>query len=680
MDFANVYAQGFARVAARVVPVHLARPDKNAQAIIEDLRALEDTGVAVVAYPELSVTGCSCGDLFLQDVLLDASDAAVGSIVEASRDLRPVIIVGAPVRDADRLYNCAVVVHRGRILGIVPTSYLLGHRQSFLNRWFSPAAPEAPHPVRVGPWEAPLGAAQIFHAEDVEGLRIHVEIGDDAWAPIAPSTRAAMAGATVCVTISASPTAIGTADERAGAIRSASARCHAAHVFTSSGPGESSTDQWWDGQTFVYECGDLLGTSERFPTAASGTMVDVDLRRITAARRRRGGVDADPLAQASAPFASTGFRLDPPSSDLGLRREVDRFPFVPSDPDRLARDCHEAFTIQVQALARRLEATGNPNPVIGVSGGLDSTHALLVCAKAMDLLGRPRSDILAFTLPGFATSEGTRTSAEALMDAVGATAEVHDIRPMATQMLQDLGHPFASGEPVYDVTFENVQAGVRTDFLFRVANQRHGLVVGTGDLSELALGWCTFGVGDHMAHYGVNAGVPKTLIQHLVRWVASQALFSDDVTTVLETIVDQEISPELVPPADGKTLQSTESIIGPYALHDFFLYHIFRFGEKPSRIAFLAWHAWRGPSSQAVMWRRGDDPRVSYGLGTIRGWLEAFLTRFFSSQFKRSTLPDGPRVHDGGTLSPRGDWKMPSDAHATTWLKELGDNVPSEDM
>jgi len=357
---------------------------------------------------------------------------------------------------------------------------------------------------------------------------------------------------------------------------------------------------------------------------------------------------------------------------------VDRYPFVPNDPDRLALDCYEAYSIQVAGLEQRLRAIGNPRVVIGVSGGLDSTHALIVAARAMDRLGRPRSDILAFTLPGFATSEHTKTNATALATALGVTFEEISIVPLATRMLHDLGHPFADGHPVYDVTFENVQAGLRTDILFRAANQRGGIVLGTGDLSELALGWCTYGVGDQMSHYTVNSGVPKTLIQHLIRWAISERMFDDSVNATLRSILDTEITPELVPTGEDEQPQSTQATVGPYNLQDFSLYYTLRYGYRPRKIAYLAWNAWHDPESGA--WPAGirDDEKVAYELAEIRGWLEVFLKRFFGfSQFKRSALPNGPKVVAGGSLSPRGDWRAPSDGNARIWLADL-ENIPTD--
>ena len=470
------------------------------------------------------------------------------------------------------------------------------------------------------------------------------------------------------------------AEDRRLLVRSASARCSAAYAYAAAGEGESTTDLSWDGQTMVYECGDLLGESERFPQGPRRTVVDVDLERIRQERMRQGTFD-DNRHQArveTGDFAEIAFTLDPPTGDIGLRRKVDRFPFVPDDAERLALDCYEAYNIQVSGLEQRLRAIGQPKVVIGVSGGLDSTHALIVAAKAMDRLERPRSDIVAITMPGFATGETTKSYATRLSKALGVTFEELDIRPAATQMLTDMGHPFANGEEVYDVTFENVQAGLRTDYLFRIANQRGGIVLGTGDLSELALGWCTYGVGDQMSHYTVNSGVPKTLIQHLIRWVVDSEQLGEaggEVNDLLTEIVGQEITPELVPTREGEQPQSTEGTIGPYALHDFTLFHVLRYGARPSKIAFLATHAWSDPETGEWPPNFPEDRRPSYDLGEIRHWLETFLKRFFASQFKRSALPNGPKVSAGGTMSPRGDWRMPSDASAAAWLAEL-ENVP----
>ncbi|WP_166390514.1 NAD(+) synthase [Nocardioides ochotonae] len=680
MDFYSAYAHGFARVAAVTLPVRVADPATNLASVLEQARACHDEGVAVAVFPELCLSGYALDDLFLQDPLLDAVRASIEVLVSASVDLTPVLVVGAPLVHGNRVLNAAVVVHRGRVLGVAPKSYLPTYREFYERRWFAPGDDVTGTVVLAGQ-EAPIGPDLIFDAVDVPGLVLHAEVCEDMWVPVPPSAEAALAGATVLANLSGSPITVGRAEDRRLMVRSASSRCLAAYVYAAAGQGESSTDLSWDGQTMVYEHGELLGESERFPDGPRRTVVDLDLDRIRLERLRTGTFDDNRRAVAARSagrwFRRVEFRLDPPSGDLGLRRSVDRFPFVPDDPERLAQDCYEAYNIQVSGLEQRLRAIGDPKIVIGVSGGLDSTHALIVAANAMDRLGRPRSDILAFTLPGFATSEATRTNAVRLMESLGTTYETIDITAAARQMLSDMGHPFARGEEVYDVTFENVQAGLRTDYLFRLANQRGGIVLGTGDLSELALGWCTYGVGDQMSHYNVNAGVPKTLIQHLIRWVIGHDQFDADTVEVLQEILEQEISPELVPSREDERPQSTEDVVGPYALQDFTLFHVLRYGMRPSRIAFLAWHAWH--DAAAGQWPPGfpADKRVAYDLDEVRHWLEVFVRRFFASQFKRSALPNGPKVSAGGTMSPRGDWRMPSDASPAAWLADLESVPPS---
>jgi NAD+ synthase (glutamine-hydrolysing) len=517
----------------------------------------------------------------------------------------------------------------------------------------------------------PFGPDLLLAATDVPGLVLHVEVCEDMWVHVPPSAEAALAGATVLLNLSGSPITVGRAEDRKLMCRSASSRCLAAYVYAAGGQGESTTDLSWDGQTMIHENGVLLAETDRFPDGPRRSVADVDLDLLRLERMRMGTFDDNRRThlERTGAFRRIPFTLDAPDADLGLRRAVERFPFVPADVERLNLDCYEAYNIQVAGLQQRVRAIGDPKIVIGVSGGLDSTHALIVAAQAMDRCGRPRSDILAFTLPGFATSGSTKENAHRLMRSLGVTAEELDIRPTAELMLKEIGHPYAQGEPVYDVTFENVQAGLRTDYLFRIANQRGGIVLGTGDLSELALGWATYGVGDQMSHYNVNGGIPKTFIQHLIRWVISSEQFEADVGETLAAILDTEISPELVP---GDELQSTESNVGPYALQDFTLFYVLRYGMRPSKIGFLAWHAWH--DAQAGTWPPGfpDAKRAEYDLPEIRRWLEVFCRRFFAfAQFKRSALPNGPKVSAGGSLSPRGDWRAPSDSTATAWLRDL---------
>ncbi|WP_125772751.1 NAD(+) synthase [Antribacter gilvus] len=676
MDFYSAYAHGFARVAACTIPVAVADPAANAAAVLQQARGCHDDGVAVAVFPELCLSGYAIDDLHLQDTLLEAVLAALEEIVAASADLLPMLVVGAPLRAGSRLLNAAVVVHQGRILGVAPKSYLPNYREFYEKRWFAPGDDRHGDTMTILGEDVPLGPDLIFRATDVPGLAVHAEVCEDMWVPVPPSSEAALAGATVLLNLSGSPITVARAEDRRLLVRSQSFRCLAAYVFAAAGQGESSTDLSWDGQTMVYETGDLLGETERFPDGPRRTVVDVDLDKLRQERLRQGSFDDNRRGLGSRPFRDVPFAVRPPVGDVGLRRKVDRFPFVPDDPERLALDCYEAYNIQVSGLEQRLHAIGHPKVVIGVSGGLDSTHALIVAAKAMDRLGRPRSDIHAFTMPGFATSAVTKERATRLSHALGVTFEELDIRPAAEQMLKDLDHPFSTGAKQYDVTFENVQAGLRTDYLFRLANHRGGIVLGTGDLSELALGWCTYGVGDQMSHYAVNTGVPKTLIQHLIRWVIDSGQFEADTDAVLREILTQEITPELIPTEVGETPQSTEATVGPYALQDFSLFWTLRFGYRPSKIAFLAWHAWQAADDGA--WPPGYpvEGRAEYDLATVRRWLGVFVRRFFASQFKRSALPNGPKVAAGGTMSPRGDWRMPSDASPAAWLAELERNVP----
>lgn len=711
MEFRSVYDQGFARIAAVTAPVAPANPAKNAQTTIDLLQEAQTQGVAVAVFPELNLTGYAIDDLFLQEVLLEQTLAAIESVRQASAELTVMAVVGAPLRQGNRLYNCALAIQGGRVYAVAPKTFLPNYREFYEKRHFasgasasatsitlpgvgdgatqdnavaaSPAGnPSSPAAAPASPSGAvvPFGNKLLLDFPHIPGMVLHMEVCEDLWVPVAPSAQAALAGANVLVNLSGSPITVGRADDRELLARSASLRCNAAYVYAAAGEGESSTDLSWDGQTMIYELGEKLAETERFPQGPRMAVADVDIRTLASERLRQGSFDDNRIEQqgAASDYRTISVPLVPTRADIGLRRPLDRFPFVPDDPARLAQDCYEAYSIQVAGLEQRLRAIGNPKLVIGVSGGLDSTHALIVAARAMDRLGRPRSDIIAITMPGFATTAGTKRNAIDLATRLGCTFEEIDIRPVATQMLKDMGHPFGRGEEVYDVTFENVQAGLRTDFLFRIANERGGIVLGTGDLSELALGWCTFGVGDQMAHYGVNAGIPKTLIQHLIRWVVAEKIFDDAVGATLLSVLDTEISPELVPSKEGEPIQSTQAKIGPYPLQDFTLFQVLRRGARPSRIAFLAEKAWHDASTGH--WPVGipESEQVAYQLPEIRKWLELFIKRFFANQFKRSTLPNGPKVVAGGTLSPRGDWRMPSDASGAAWLSELERNVPKE--
>jgi len=677
-EFRSIYRHGLVRVAACTTRCTLADPAANAAAILDVARACHQRGAALAVFPELGVSGYAISDLLHQSTLLDAVETAIGDIVAASGELLPLLLVGAPLRHAGALYNCALAIHRGRLLGVVPKVHLPNYREFYEPRHFVVGDGMVGGAITIGEHSAPFGTDLLFAATDLPGFVVHAEICEDIWVPVPPSSQAALAGATVLANLSASNITIGKAETRRLLCASQSARCVAAYLYAAAGAGESTTDLAWDGQASIFENGATLAETERFPAASQFALGDIDLDMLRHERMQMGSFDTN-RRRNPAEYRIVGFRLDPPAGDIGVARTIERYPFVPADADRLEQDCYEAYNIQVSGLAQRLRATGIRRVVIGVSGGLDSTHALIVCARAVDLLELPRGNILGYTMPGFATSAHTKSNAIALMKALGVTWEELDIRPAAERMLADIEHPFARGEPVYDLTFENVQAGLRTDYLFRLANQHNGIVIGTGDLSELALGWCTYGVGDQMSHYNVNAGVPKTLIQHLIRWVISSQQFKPDVAATLDAILSTEISPELVPAKDGETPQSTEAHIGPYALQDFNLYYTLRHGFVPSKIAFLALHAW-GDVAQGD-WPPGFPPerRGAYDLPTIRKWLEVFLRRFFAfSQFKRSAMPNGPKVSAGGSLSPRGDWRAPSDGNANAWLAELDRNVPKD--
>jgi len=646
--------------------VRVADPAHNAGQVLAQMREAAARRAAVVLFPELCLSAYSCEDLFQQRALLDASLAALARVVEASAALPVVTVVGLPLALEHQLYNCAAVVAGGRVLGVVPKTYLPNYREFYERRQFSSGDSAVRDTVDLpGARGVPFGSRLLFRLEDQPLATLHVELCEDLWVPLPPSTYAALAGATLLLNLSASNVTIAKADYRRELVGGQSARCLAACLYAAAGPGESTTDLAWDGHALVYEDGTRLAESRRFSREPQLLTADVDLERLSQERMRQTSF-GQTLERHRGELA--GFRVIPVALELPRRgrllpeRRWERFPYVPADPARRAERCAEVYEIQVQGLVKRLEFSGLRKVVIGISGGLDSTHALLVCARALDALGLPRANILAYTMPGFATSRRTLEQAHGLMRAVGASAHELDIRPSAGQMLRDIGHPYARGERVYDVTFENVQAGERTSHLFRLANLHGALVVGTGDLSELALGWCTYGVGDQMSHYAVSASVPKTLIQHVIRWVAETGRLGAEASATLGAILETEISPELVP-ADGgeaEPAQETEAAIGPFELQDFTLYYTLRFGYPPPKVAFLAWCAWR----------------EKYPIGAIKATLRIFLDRFFrQSQFKRSAIPNAPKVGSGGSLSPRGDWRAPSDGEAAPWLAAL-DLVP----
>ena len=682
--FDSLYRHGYVRVAAGVPRVRVGDPIHNAERTIALIRRAAEADAGLVVFPELGLTAYTSEDLFRQDALIDAAREAVWRIAAQTASLLPVSVVGAALRAEDGLFNCAVVIHRGEVLGVVPKSYIPEYREFYEKRHFRADRDRVRDTIDLGRGEVPFGADLVFACRDVPGLAVAAEICEDVWTAIPPSTFGAMAGATVLVNLSASNITIGKADYRRTLAQSHSARTISAYIYTAAGLGESTTDLAWDGQALIYENGDELGETKRFSDADELLTADVDLGRLIADRTDTsswGDLIHDNRARV-AQVRRIAFELRPPAKRLRLGRRVERFPYVPANPRTRNERCEETYQIQVNGLETRLLSTGIEKLVIGVSGGLDSTHALIVAARAMDRLGLPRANVLGYTMPGFATSRGTLANSHELMRALGVSAAEIDIRPSAEQMLKDLGHPADRGEPAYDVTYENVQAGERTSHLFRLANHHGALVIGTGDLSELALGWSTYGVGDQMSHYNVNASVPKTLIQFILRWAIDTDQFGEGADRVLDRVLNTEISPELVPhedPDQDGPVQRSEHTVGPYELQDFFLYWVLRFGYRPSKVAWLAHHAWG--DRDTGLWPDLIPPerRNEYSMDEIKHWLGVFLERFFhTSQFKRSAVPNSPKVGSGGSLSPRGDWRAPSDGNADAWLTELKEAVPDE--
>ena len=683
-DFFNLYNHGFIRVAVGTPELRVADPSFNGARTIELMEQAEREKAVLALFPELGLTSYSCEDLFHQQALLDSALEALRSVLQASEALNLIAVVGMPLQVDHLLFNCAVVIHRGKILGIVPKTFLPNYREFYEYRQFAPASAALSSTIDVlGQGDIPFGERLLFQCQEERRFTFFVEICEDLWVPISPSSGAALAGATVILNLSASNITIAKDEYRHSLVATQSARCLAAYLYTAAGTGESTTDLAWDGHAIVYENGDLVAESERFRYDSQLVVAELDLERLALERMRQNsfGQSMQRHQEELCRFRTVSFNIALPNKGrLLCRRLYDRFPYVPSDLAVRDQRCYEAYNIQVQGIVKRLQSSKVSKLVIGISGGLDSTHALIVAARAMDVLKLPRSNILSYTMPGFATSQRTMANAKALMAAVGCASHELDIRPACEQMLRDINHPYARGEPVYDITFENVQAGERTNHLFRLANLHQGLVLGTSDLSELALGWCTYGVGDHMSHYSINASVPKTLIQFLIRWAADTNQLGEKASRVLRSILDTEFSPELIPgdPNGEQPTQRTEDVIGPYELQDFNLYYTTRFGYLPSKIAFLCYSSWRDGS----LGQWPDIPearRHQYTLPEIKRWLSVFALRFFQlSQFKRSCIPNAPKVGSGGSLSPRGDYRAPSDSEATAWLEEIG-QIPDQD-
>jgi len=676
VSFFNLYTHNFIRAAVGIPEVRVADPAFNAAQTIALMRQAAERHAVLAVFPELGLSAYSCEDLFHQQALLDASRTALQQVLEASRGVPLVAVVGVPVQVDGLLYNCAAVIADGKLLGLAPKTYLPNYREFYELRQFTPGDYCTRESIDLcGQSGVPFGTRLIFQAAEQPLLTLFVEICEDLWTPIPPSSQAALAGATVLINLSASNITVGKDDYRRELVNNQSARCMAAYLYCAAGYGESTTDLAWDGHGLIYENGSRVAETERFEYGSHLVTGDIDLDRIAQDRMRTNSFGQSVARHAGVVggFRTIPFSLPlPGAGPLPLERSYERFPYVPADPATRDQRCHEVYEIQVQGLVKRLKAMSSDKVVIGISGGLDSTQALIVCARAMDVMGLPRRNILAYTMPGFATSERTLDQSRRLMAAVGATAYEVDIRPSCLQMFKDIGHPFSEGKPVYDVTFENVQAGERTSHLFRLANVHNAPVVGTSDLSELALGWCTYGVGDHMAHYHVNASVPKTLIQYLIRYVARTNQLGPQVSAVLQDVLDTPISPELVPgKSEMEPGQSTEAVVGPYELQDFHLYYTLRFGFLPAKVAFMAWCTWR--ERRVGNWPDiPADRRNQYAIGDIKKWLAVFVRRFFQfAQYKRSAIPNAPKVGSGGSLSPRSDYRAPSDSEATVWLADV---------
>lgn len=639
---------GFVRVAAATPVTHVGNCPKNAEQIIDLMRHAADDGVAIVALPELSITGYTAADLLQQPFMLREAEIALENIVNMTSTVPVIAIVGMPIAAAGRLYNCAVVISEGEIKGAVPKTYLPTYGEFYEGRWFSSPTANTPSTITLGKAEIPFGTDLIFTCSD-QRVKFGIEICEDLWAPVAPSTFLALQGAQIIINISASNEYVSKDAYRANLIKMQSAKTISAYVYTSSGKGESTTDLVFGGATFIAENGTILARGERFQQSAHYVTADVDIERLEVMRLKTSTYFSPDTQNHPVRIVPVSLRGDLLPDNIN--RVFPRTPFVPSDTEDRAANCAEIFNIQTNGLAQRMMASHATKAVIGVSGGLDSTLALLVAAKTMDLMGRPRTDVIGITMPGFGTTSRTHNNALGLMQAIGVTIQEIDITASCKQHLADIG----VSESDRSVTYENAQARERTQILMDYANKVGGIVVGTGDLSELALGWATY-CGDQMSMYGVNAGIPKTLVKYIVKYVSDTDM-TDKPRHFLKDIIDTPISPELLPADEnGNINQKTEDLVGPYELHDFFLYYILRFGFGPERVMLMATKAFEGVYTRPV----------------IKKWLTTFLRRFFAQQFKRSCMPDGPKVGNV-SLSPRGDWRMPSDATAEMWLNLLED-------
>lgn len=691
MTFASPYAHGFARVAAITIPSHPGEPDRNVPEIAAAARQAARQGACVAVFPEMCISGYTLDDLVFSERLLASVEKGIELLAKATSDCAELIVVGAPLRIAGQIYDCAVFLARGKVIALTPKVFLSSEayeKRDFTSGAHLPADARWEAPQIPGASEAPIGNG-IINIEDVAGLAVGAEVGSDGAAARSLALSLVLQGASVIVNPATYPATLEGGEQQRLLAGATSRRGICAYVSAGAGNGESSSDAAWEGRTFIYQDGSKLTETEPFPSETQIALADIDLTALANRRRRESGFADARAGQPEKPWevkirlgvgaAGAAIPFDPwanvsnaatsKDAQVALGPAPARFPFLPTDQAGIDRACRQAFEIQVYGLKKRLQAVGNPKMVLGVSGGLDSTQAILVCSEVATRLGLEKSQILAYTLPGFATSEGTKSHAYRLCESLGIKCEEIDIRPAARQMLADMGHPFAEGAAQYDVTFENVQAGLRTDYLFRIANHQGGLVIGTGDLSEAALGWCTYGVGDHMSHYSVNPGIPKTMLQTMIRWACRENRFGQECTRVLQDILAQEISPELIP-GGGEKLQSTQDTIGPYELHEFFLYQLL-LGREPRDIAYLAWQAWRDKDNGVWPADLPESDRHQYDLETILRWLREFLRRFFNSQFKRTCVPGGPGITSGFGLSPRGDLRMPADISGRIWIKQV---------
>lgn len=634
---------GFVRVAAAIPKLKVANCDYNVNEIINIAKKAQSQGAQFVVFPELAITAYTCGDLFLQRTLQNEALNSLETVLLETQSMECVIILGMPLLINSRMYNCAVVIKAGSILGVVPKSYIPNYSEFYELRWFCSGIGIQNKTINLLGNEVPFGTEILFEAKNIAGLCFGIELCEDLWVPIPPSSFQALKGATLLFNLSASNEIVSKHEYREELVKMQSAKCAAAYIYTSSGPNESTTDLVFGGHAMICEYGSLLVESERFSFEEQLITCDVDIERLVNERLKNSGFTQSPT---DSEFRKVTFSLKELETDR-IQRRIDPKPFVPSDPNLRNKRCEEIFNIQTSGLGKRLRHTGIEKCVIGISGGLDSTLALLVIVKAYDRLGLDRKNIHAITMPGFGTSANTLNNSLELMRLMKVTTYQIDIKEACLKHFDDIGHDPAS----YDVTYENVQARERTQVLMDIANKIGGLVIGTGDLSELALGWCTYN-GDHMSMYAVNTSVPKTLVKYLVQWAADY-VFESETRDVLLRVLDTPISPELLPTDEtGQIQQKTEDIVGPYELHDFFLYHLVRYGAVPSKILVMAKQAYEGKYSDEI----------------IEKWLKTFLKRFFSQQFKRSCMPDGPKV-GSISLSPRGDWRMPSDSDVSAWLK-----------